>query len=236
LTVTDEGAPGTPAYHAHLRAILAAFLGQALQFGKRDVAGAREWFNESLERFKECGPDDAWNIPWMLFYLADLERDLGEAGKAPPIAEEAIALAKEQNPAPKRDYEVIANCYRVIGDVAFGRDVATAFAAYARAALAAYVFQGWPQPADEYTAEIYDEVTGHVNDRLEALAANPSDVARATEAVSRVWASAGARTPEDGALFPPGPAPDDLGDASSDYVVGVRQVTATAVRALSEST
>jgi hypothetical protein len=236
LTVTVEGAPGMEAKRNHLRAILTAFLGQAYQFSKRDLHRAREWYQESEDLFRSVGRDDAWNVPWMLFRRADLERALGKREQAPRIAQEAIDLAEEQNQPSKRDYEVIANCYRVIGDVEVERDVAAAFGAYARAALAAYVFQGWPQPADEYTADFYGDVTGHIHERLEALAGNAGDATSARDTVRRVWAAAGISAPEDGGLFPPGPAPGDLDDKASDYVVSVRQVTPAAVRALGSAT
>ena len=235
LAATDEDAAGTDLDKKRLRGILSAFLGQTHRFGTRDFAAARRWYEASKSSFLNAGSTEAWNVPWLDFYLADLERDLGDPGEAPAIAQRAIARAEQQKRPHNRDWELIANCYRVIGDVELPRNLSAAFAAYGRAALAAYVFQGAPKPPDPYTAAFYDEITGHVAQQLSALAErDPAGAARAADEIRRVWTAAGIGQLPEERPFPPGPAPADFDDRTSPYVIAVRQTLAAASETLSK--
>jgi hypothetical protein len=152
----------------------------------------------ALPRRRRKLEDDAWCIPWVLHYRADHARERKRLGAARDLLEEAFALARASG--GRIDWEVLAECHRVLADVAFAqRAWDEAFEHYARATGCAYLFQS-TQPLDTYTVEVYAEITGALLDRAYELAR--IDRAAAAVGCARVnlfwepyWRECGERPP-----------------------------------------
>ena len=140
----------------------------------------------ALPRRRRKREDDAWCIPWVLRYRADHARARGRLGAARDLLEEAFALARASS--GRIDWEVLAECHRVLGDIAFGEGAwKEAFEHFARATGCAYLFQS-TQPLDSYTVDVYSEITGALLDRAYELARTERAAAAAGCArVNRFW-------------------------------------------------
>ena len=64
---------------------------------------------------------------------------------------------------------MIANCFRLLADVAWPASLEEAADNYALAVFYAYTFQGFPEPPDFYTREFYREMTERTALRIEEL-------------------------------------------------------------------
>jgi hypothetical protein len=76
-------------------------------------------------------------------------------------AKQALEQATQDRLAKaERDPELIANLFRLQGDIALAQSqMEIAFAYYAAASFHAWIFQAVPQDADSYTMAFYQEVT-----------------------------------------------------------------------------
>lgn len=236
---------GPDARQRHILAITAAFMGDALR--RRDVRDpeADRCYREALEHFRnnaadarahpagqgeQRAEDDEWCVPWPLYLLADLACSRGRFGEARRLAHEALALAADEAiDEEDRDFEVIANCHRVLGDARIGEDPRAAFAAYVSAVIASYAFQAMPYP-DAYTREFHREQTGRAMERLRELAATREHDALEICRSVAAWGLSGLQEPDPcellrrrswdelaSVLFPREPRADELG-GDSDYV------------------
>jgi hypothetical protein len=104
----------------------------------------------------------------------------GGAAAARAHTQRSLALEHEDEPVWERDPEVLANDYRLLAelDLAAG-DAAAAARDARRAAFYAWVFQGIPEAADDYTRRFYEEI-------CQRLAQSWVDCARERPAVA-LW-------------------------------------------------
>lgn len=219
-----------------VRAFIDFFLAESWAYGRGDRDEALRHYAAARNLLLADGM--AWIAAWIAFYVAQYLMEQGEPAAAREHAQCSLAEGAdafgEAAPLAERDSELIANDYRILGDLALaGGDVDGAAAAYCRAALYAYVFQAIPEPADSYTMAFYREITGRVAGRIaDLLAAEPAQGRRFAEAVWAYWAPA--RGGEGGAglapalaaadaatlaaaLFPPPLAEADIVRAATEY-------------------
>jgi hypothetical protein len=180
----------------HTRAVMDFFLAEAYGYAQNgDLALAMQTYESARARFEALG--DTWNASWLLFYMADLIKDVGQTDDE-RAANEALARAyclasirlAESATLLKRDPEVLGNVYRVLADLDFaaGDYVRTVHDDF-HATAYAYAFQGIPNIPDSYTAEFFDEITRKAADRIAALIASDPVAGRTMrDALKARWA------------------------------------------------
>lgn len=156
--------------------------------GERALALAR--YAAAHDLFRDDG--EPWVPAWIWFYVAQFHLDQADPAGATEYARRGLAEADEATPLAQRDPELLANLYRVLGDVALEQgDVGGCARHYRRAAFYAFAFQAIPEPADTYTVAFYREITGRIRDRLmdQGAAADPSglELMRALRAYWDPW-------------------------------------------------
>lgn len=218
-----------------LRAYLTVFTAHA-QRGQEAAADAiDQTYAEAQELF--AGSEDvAWSVPWVLYERGDVALAYNDLEGAAADAHKALTHVLDEK-LEKRDNEVAANAYRLLGDAAWPTDLEEAFTNYKLAALHAYAFQGFPKPADFYTIVFYARVADHVLDRLGQVPADRRDAI--VEDLHAFWSEYWRRAGEpslaiDGLasyVLPSRPTADDTG-AASEYVHRARAVAAKTCRAL----
>jgi hypothetical protein len=234
----------------HVRGITASFMGDALRHLDLEDRDADRRYGEALAAFRENAEeaaqaresktararveDDDWCIPWALYFLSDLAWARGELAEAARLAREALTAAADGED-DDRDYEVIANCHRVLGDTLFEHDAVKAFREYLRAVFAAYAFHAAPFP-DGYTRLFHREQTSRALERLRTVAATRPDQAREICNELSSWRLTGVDAPElarmlderswdelQTGLFPREPHLDEL-DRETDYAQRARLI------------
>ncbi|WP_240794523.1 tetratricopeptide repeat protein [Azoarcus sp. DD4] len=175
-----------------VRAFIDFFLAEAWAYGRGDRDEALRHYEAARTLLVADGM--AWIAAWIAFYVAQYLFELGDLTAAREQAQQSLAEGSaefgEAAPLEQRDSELLANDYRLLGDLALAAgDSETAARAYCRAALYAYIFQAIPEPADSYTMAFYREITGRVAGQLAALLA--TDPARG-RAFARMLADFGA--------------------------------------------
>lgn len=234
-----------------VRAFTDFFLAEAQAYGRGERDEAMRYYAAARNLLIEDGM--GWIAAWIAWYVAEYRFDLGNMAAARTHA--LLALAEggdafgETAPLAQRDSELIANVWRLLGDLALAAaDVAGAGRAYCRAALHAYIFQAIPEPADSYTMAFYGEITGRIAAQLARLLAadRAAEHARGAELarlLADYWAPAraghgvddnevelaGAIAAADAArlaaaVFPPGLAEADIVQGAAAYgrrVLGV---------------
>ena len=143
------------------------FLAHARRYIDPTSTDADAYYAEARALCEE-NEDDEWIVPWIVYELGDLALERGDLATAGKNARDALDAAKESE-EDDRDYELIANCYRLFADVAWPASPQQAFENYALAVFYAYMFQGFPEPPDFYTREFYREMTDRTAMRLEEL-------------------------------------------------------------------
>jgi len=150
-------------------------LAEAYAYGRRDEEGALRRYAAAHDIFQADG--DLWVAAWLGFYVGQylLEQgryDTAEDYARRSLAEAGCAAGGEDAPLAERDAELLANNYRLLGDLAVARRQFTEAAGhYRRASFYAYAFQAIPEPADTYTMAFYEEITGRIAGQAVGLAA-----------------------------------------------------------------
>jgi hypothetical protein len=142
------------------------FLAHTHRFETPADADARGNYERATAYFRGVG--EHWMTAWLLFEQADLALESGELSAALELVGEAAALVPEAvGPDGDWDYELLANLHRTRADVHWrqGRGGEAAMH-YGEAIASAYWFQGVPHPPDEYTVELYHEMTQRCVERL----------------------------------------------------------------------
>jgi hypothetical protein len=145
-----------------VRGFVDFFLAEALAYGGGEapaaVQAAVQAYSDAIDHFSAS--EQQWVSCWIEFYLAQFLWESGDAAAAREHVERSLALEHEDEPVWERDPEVLANDYRLLAelDLAAG-DLAGAARAARRAAFYAWLFQGIPEAADDYTREFYAEIT-----------------------------------------------------------------------------
>ncbi|HJV95596.1 MAG TPA: hypothetical protein VJ608_06140, partial [Albitalea sp.] len=200
LSALDGEASQLPNADArHVRGLTDIFLAEARRFGSDDCAGAETYYREALSLFRQ--DQDNWNIPWVMYHLADMLCTFKRYEDARPLCLDALPLG-----AAESDPEVISLLHRVLGDIdAATGHIADAMAHYELAVENAYRFQVEPQAPDDYTVQFYADVAKLVASRL--LRADPTRAAEVQAIVGsfrKAWVECGAELaslPSDDALL-----------------------------------
>jgi len=137
------------------------FLAEALAYGGGNAQAAVQAYRDAIDYFSAS--DHLWVSCWIEFYLAQFLWEGGDAAAARTHVQRSLALEHEDEPVWERDPEVLANDYRLLAelDLAVGDLAATAHHAR-RAVFYAWLFQGVPEAADDYTRMFYTEVTSRI--------------------------------------------------------------------------
>ena len=147
---------------------------------------------KALAAFEDL--DDDWMVAWLSFELADHLLEQSQLVGALDLLRQSarrlagVTLAEQEDDdepvvgayddmggAPDWDEELVANLWRLHGDVVWadGR-TDEAFTSYGHALLHAYRFLGDHKP-DPYTARFYSEITSRVAERLVYRAASVAE-------------------------------------------------------------
>ncbi|MFC0040045.1 AAA family ATPase [Actinomadura rayongensis] len=141
-----------------------------------DPAG-EELYARAAALFTALG--DEWTVRWIEFERADLAFEAGDpAGAARRLAATAAVVRADGAAGGDWDHELLGNLHRLAADLHWGRgELGESAQEYGRAVAHAYVFQGVPNPPDEYTRQFYTEMTTRTARRIGELAASPADAA-----------------------------------------------------------
>ncbi len=160
-----------------VRAFIDFFLAECLAYGHRDRVQALQRYTLAHDEFTQDRVP--WVPAWIWFYVGQYLLELEDRDAAQAYTRRGLDDAGEAVPLAKRDPELLANLYRVLGDLALdAADTAAAAAAYRRALFYAFAFQAVPGQADSYTVEFYREITGRICQRLVDLYAQRRESAR----------------------------------------------------------
>lgn len=232
-------------------------LAEAYAYGRHDHEGALKRYAAAHDIFHLDG--DLWVAAWLGFYVAQYLLEQGNlesaeeyAGRS--LAEAGCAAGGEDAPLAERDSELLANNYRLLGDLALARQqVELAARRYRRASFYAYAFQAIPEPADTYTMAFYEEITGRIAGQATRLAATDRPAAEALcRALVDYWQIYWQRHAEPSgakeidtalaqadpaalaaALFPP-PLTGDILSGAADYAREVEAIIAPLTAALDQ--
>jgi hypothetical protein len=215
------------AEHAEAAAVTDAFINVFLAHTCRfvDPADVRvdRYYDQARAAFEEV--EDGWTVAWIDLERADVALDRRAYDEIAPLLARSATRVREFGLEDEEswDHELMANLHRVHADQLWLQgDLADAARAYARAVADAYRFQGFPHPADVYTQKFYLEITQRAGLRVQELSAGDDGPALAEflaglgtvlPAPSTVDAAVlpGSQLLEIlAALFPAGPADDDL--------------------------
>ncbi|GAA4626503.1 hypothetical protein GCM10023196_035010 [Actinoallomurus vinaceus] len=194
----------------------------------RDPADPRAdlYYQRSLEAFDRLGSD--WDAAWVLLESADLAVERGRPDEAAEFVSRSAERARDLAARTDEwDHEILANLHRIRADASWlSGDAREAAIAYGRAVCHAYLFHGDPHPPDEYTRQVYIEITTRAGQAIEALPDGDDRdrfVATLRGELPPGWA-AGRRTPDphraepSASLFPRGPAEDELRTKKSPFM------------------
>ena len=218
----------------HLRAVTDLFLAESCRYRQLDDTDTDAYYDEALAIFQET---DDWNVSWTLFHLADLALERGQRDVAEARSREALGAAD------RNDFEVIANAWRVLADVAWHEEqYPFAWRRYLLAIFFSYRFHCPPTPQGEasqpdfYTQAFYQEMVDRAVHRVRELwGRGTQEEAKAGLTVLREPWSAALETASDvdgvlkgtddnalqATLAPSGPSNDELAseERRADYVL-----------------
>ncbi len=230
-------------------------LAEAYAYGRHDHEGALKRYAAAHDIFHRDG--DLWVAAWLCFYVAQYLLEQGSLDGSAEYAKRSLteagcAAGGEDAPLAERDSELLANNYRLLGDLAItSHDYVQSARHYLRATFYAYAFQAIPEPADTYTMAFYQEITSRIAGQAARLAGTDR-AAGATlgETMLNYWQIYWQRHPEQrsgdeldaaltkadpvtiaAALFPP-PIVGDILSAAADYAREVEAIIPTLAAAL----
>lgn len=149
----------------HVRGITDIFLAEVSRFGRDDFEQAAKWYQEASELFEKNGDD--WDMAWLQYHFADMNVQRGEPDVALQQLQRSLALGTLE-----RDPEVVAQAYRVRGDIFLAAgELQQAAENFNYALFHAYRFQVEPLSPDPYTVEFYAQMASHVLQQLKAFRA-----------------------------------------------------------------
>lgn len=230
-------------------------LAEACAYGRHDQAGALKRYSAAHAIFHLDG--DLWVAAWLCFYVAQYLLEQGDPVESAAYARRSLseagsAAGGEDAPLAERDSELLANNYRLLGDLAIaGQQFGLAADHYCRASFYAYAFQAIPEPADTYTMAFYEEITGRIAGQAARLATADRAAASALcRALAGYWQIYRQRHPQPAhgdnydvalsnadaagiaaALFPP-PITGDILSGAADYAREVKAIIAPLTAAL----
>ena len=235
--------PAHPAVGTQIQAMASLMQGDAFGF-RGDYRQALKNYDEARNWF--VGDENAWAISHVDISEALVRLLEGDPAKALAIVPVLEASARESG-----DLELLILTFRLAGDAAWQRGLhRAALSAYLRAVLHALTYQtrqsappgevvspggpgarelyvGMDNFPDAYTRETYMEITERVEQRVAELMQRGDHVLAADFArlCRHVFADFfDGQSADHDTLFPPAPAPEDLGREYSIYVRNARRV------------
>lgn len=161
-----------------VRSYLDFFGAECLAYGRLDRAAALQRYAAAHDQFVQQG--EPWVPAWIWFYAGQYLLDIADRTAALDYTQRALTEAGEGQALARRDPELLANLYRVLGDLALAENnIDAAVVQYRRALFYGFVFQAVPEPADTYTVEFYREITGRIAAQLLQTYAHSRERARA---------------------------------------------------------
>ena len=171
-----------------VRAFTDFFLAEACGYGRSaDWENALGRYNVVHDVFaRDVGKREA---AWVWFYTAQFLLEQGNLASARDYAVRSLTASSEAAPLGERDIELLANNYRLLGDLSFmSQDLEIAIRHYRRAGFYAYVFQGIPEAADVYSMALYREITGRIAQKaIDLYAANQKQGLRLRDEIRKFW-------------------------------------------------
>ncbi len=214
LKVADGGANLTSRNGQQVHAFTGFFLAEACAYGAQAREPALANYSAAHAEFVTLG--EPWVAAWIRFYEGQYRYEQNDIAGARAACEQGLSEAGPGKPRAELDPELLANLYRLQGDIAFaGDDVKPGLRHYAAASLEAWLFQGIPVDADSYTMAFYVEIiAARIAPRLLDLAGSRRELAvRCCQSLAAFWA----------------PARSSAANGSADFAVLLGQNDASAV-------
>lgn len=147
----------------HVRGLADIFRAEVYRFGCNEPATAARWYQEAYDLFEKNG--DHWDMAWVLYHFAEMNFEHGKTGAALDQLQQSLTFGMSE-----KDPEVIAQAYRVRGDIFLSlQDMEHAGDSYQLAVFHAYRFQAEPAPPDPYTVQFYSQMAERVLEKLKNL-------------------------------------------------------------------
>jgi tetratricopeptide (TPR) repeat protein len=147
-----------------LRSLLSIFFADSYRFGDKNFEEAKKKYRDAIvqtDALAERHPS-VWNRAWTRYFLADCMRETGCVEEAAALCDEAFPIGEKD-----RDFEILANIFRVRGDLAIVEGkIDSAIGLYHQAISNAYLFQIEPSPPDSYTVVFYPHIVLDVVRRI----------------------------------------------------------------------
>lgn len=163
------------------------FLAECAAYGDADHAAAMRLYETAQQQFAGMGA--RWEAAWIGFYIGQYLIERGDTAAARERVTQALADAGEELPLRKRDPELLANDYRLLGelDLAAG-DLDAGARNFRRAAFYAIAFQAVPKMADSYTVAFHREISGRISAAVAELhAAQPARGKALARSLAQFW-------------------------------------------------
>jgi hypothetical protein len=210
-------------------AFITVFLADTRMYRDPHDPRADQYFTTALATFEEL--NDGWNVAWITCGRADLALRQGDLAAAHALVSRSAARIRDfvTETGDHWDHELIANLSRIQADACWAADdLGLAGRAYGRAVAHAYWLNGEPNPPEDYTQQIYTEMTTRAAERVLSLAGAPEQRAVFLASMRRTLPpgspDASELTAGDGLdelreqLFPPGPTSDELRLEDSEFM------------------
>lgn len=169
----------------HVRGLADIFRAEVYRFGRNDPDTAALWYQEASDLFEKNG--DNWDKAWVIYHFAEMNFERGKTGTALDQLQQSLSLGISE-----KDPEVIAQAYRVRGDIFLSlKDMERAGDSYRRALFHAYRFQAEPAPPDPYTVQFYSQMVERVLEKLKNLyLTQKSEAVALTDGMHHFWTPA----------------------------------------------
>lgn len=159
------------------KAFVTLFLAHSRRFRDPCDPQGERYYRAATEAFERIG--DHWNVAWMLYERSDMALDTGDLQTSTSLIIESATRAKQhaRDAGEDWDQELLSHLHRTQADIHWARgEIGLAAAAYGRAAQQAYWFHGRPKNGpDEYTQQLYSEMTTRAAQRYAELIACGAD-------------------------------------------------------------
>ncbi|HET9645313.1 MAG TPA: NB-ARC domain-containing protein [Burkholderiaceae bacterium] len=144
-----------------VRAYTDFFLAEAFNYGEGDFRNGLALYRDAHDELVTLS--DLWSAAYVSYYMGQVLLERGDADAARRQAEIGLDEAHEEAPLSKRDPELLAHHWRLLGDARLARgEVQSALASMKRSAFYAFAFQAIPKSADTYTVAFYCEITQRI--------------------------------------------------------------------------
>ena len=169
-----------------VRAFIDFALAECAAFGDKNFEHAIAFLDQSRESLLHHLVNDSWSARYILGYQSDYLLQAGQPQPALAVAQRGLRECATATGSP--DPEQQANLWMSVA-IAQARlgDAVASLAAWKRAMFCAFAFQAYPEPADTYTIQFFDEVCQRFCDQLAELPA--IEAAKLAEQIRSIWMS-----------------------------------------------